>query len=42
MIDDIGNMVDAVYYNKLISNCGSIVHSGDQRDGTLEGYDEMI
>jgi len=33
MIDDIGNIVDAVYYNKLVSDCGSISHSGDKRDG---------
>ena len=42
MINDIGDIVDAVYYNKLRSDCGSIVHSGDQRDGTKEGYDEVI
>ena len=33
MIDDCGTIVDAVYYNKLESNCKAITHSGDQRDG---------
>ena len=42
MIDDIGNIVDAVYYNKLKSDCGAIIHTGDQQDGTKEGYDESI
>jgi len=43
MIDDVGNIVDAVYYNKLVSDCGSIVHSGDNEDGTgVAGFDEFI
>ena len=29
MMDDMGNITDAVYYNKLNSDCGSIFHSGD-------------
>ena len=37
-----GLTIDAVFYNKLASDCGSITHSGDQRDGTREGYDEVI
>lgn len=42
MIDDVGNIMDAVYYNKLKSDCGSITHSGDHRDGQKEGPDEQI
>ena len=42
MINEFGTTVDAVYYNKLTSDCGSVKHSGDQRDGTKEGYDEVI
>ena len=29
LIDDIGRIVDAVYYNQLVSKCGAITHSGD-------------
>lgn len=42
MLDDFGSMVDAVYYNKTVSDFGSIVHSGDNRDGTGDGDDECI
>ena len=42
MINDIGVIKDAVYYNKLESDCKSIVHSGDNKDGMKEGYDELI
>ena len=42
MIDEMGAVKDAVFYNKLVSDCQSIRHSGDQRDGTAEGYDEKI
>ena len=42
MLDEMGSVVDAVYYNKLFSDNGAIYHSGDQRDGTAEGYDEKI
>ena len=34
--------MDAVYYNQLTSECSTITHSGDQRDGTHDGYDELI
>jgi len=40
MIDDIGSVIDAVFYNKLVSDCGSITHSGDNKDGKREGFDE--
>ena len=42
MLDDFGTTVDAVYYNKQSSDCGLVKHSGDQRDGTATGFDEVI
>ena len=33
---------DAVFYNKLTSDCGAIKHSGDNRDGQQDGFDELI
>jgi len=33
MIDEMGVIKDAVFYNKLNSDCGAITHSGDNRDG---------
>ena len=42
MLDDFGTTVDAVYYNKQSSDCGNVKHSGDQRDGTATGFDEVI
>ena len=33
MIDEVGFVKDACYFNKLRSDCGSIVHSGDQVTG---------
>ena len=37
-----GHTIDAVFYNKLNSDCQAISHSGDQKDGVKEGYDEVI
>ena len=42
MLDDCGATIDAVYYNKLRSDDGSIVHSGDSKDGVIKGYNEVI
>ena len=42
LISELGATVDAVYYNQLESECGAIHHSGDQRDGSVDGFDEMI
>ena len=42
LIDDFGQTIDAVYYNKTVSDCGQVKHSGDQRDGTATGFDEVI
>lgn len=33
---------DVVFYNQLISGCGSVKHTGDNRDGEGEGDDEQI
>ena len=35
-------MVDYVYFNKLSSNNGSIIHSGDNLTGAGSGDDEVI
>ncbi len=33
---------DFIFYNKLESNCGSILHSGDNLTGDGDGDDEQI
>ena len=33
---------DFIYYNKLSSDCGSVVHTGDNRTGDGDGDDESI
>ena len=42
LIDEVGTVKDACYFNKLRSDCGSIVHSGDVVGGDKRGYDETI
>lgn len=42
ILDAFGTVLDAVYFNKLSSDCGGVVHSGDQRDGSAAGYDEVV
>lgn len=42
LINDVGSIADAVYYNQLVSKCGAITHSGDCKDGKTEGFDELI
>jgi len=37
-----GVLVDACYYNNLNCSNGALVHSGDNRDGAGEGFDETI
>ena len=37
-----GKYIDSCYYNKLSILDGCITHSGDQRDGKQEGWDEQI
>jgi tellurium resistance protein TerD len=33
---------DFIFYNNLVSTCGSVRHTGDNRTGAGEGDDEMI
>ena len=33
---------DFIYYNKLKSDCGSVIHNGDNRTGDGDGDDESI
>ena len=42
VFDDCGVLVDACFYNRLEACFGALVHSGDNRDGVLEGVDERI
>ena len=35
-------MVDVVWYKKLRSTCGSVIHSGDNLTGVGDGDDEVI
>lgn len=35
-------VVDTVWFRQLKSNCGSVVHSGDNRTGKGDGDDEVI
>jgi stress response protein SCP2 len=37
-----GVVIDAAYYNQLSACNGGITHSGDCRDGSIEGFDEVI
>ena len=37
-----GVLRDAAYYNQLSACDGAILHSGDNRDGRIDGYDEFI
>jgi len=40
--DSCTTLVDACFYNQLEILNGSIKHSGDERDGNKEGFDEVI
>ena len=42
MIDEMGQIFDAVYFNKLQSDCKAVRHHGDSKSGETEGYDEVI
>lgn len=33
---------DFIFYNNLVSVCGSVKHQGDNRTGDAEGYDEKV
>lgn len=36
------NDADFIFYNKLSSDCGSVIHQGDNRTGAGDGDDESI
>jgi len=42
MFDWGGVLVDACYYNQLTCLSGAVRHSGDNKDGRKEGFDETI
>ena len=42
LLNDLGQIVDAVFYNNLVSKCGSVIHSGDNKDGRKDGFDEIV
>ncbi|QCR38533.1 TerD family protein [Nissabacter sp. SGAir0207] len=42
MLDSTGREVDTVWFRKLESDCGAVVHSGDNRTGAGDGDDEVI
>lgn len=45
MVGDKGKVrsdADFIFYNKLVSSCGSIEHTGDNRTGDGDGDDEAI
>lgn len=42
LIDQSGTPLDVVWFRQLESNCGSVVHSGDNLTGEGDGDDEVI
>ena len=43
MVNELGQIVDCVFYNKIKSDCKSIVHSGYDADRLCPSiYDEII
>jgi tellurium resistance protein TerZ len=42
VFDSLGLMLDACFFNNLSAAEGSLVHSGDSRDGVAAGVDEMV
>ena len=42
LLTDGGQLIDAVYFKKTLSDDQSVKHSGDERSGKAEGYDEKI
>ncbi|MCG5128872.1 tellurium resistance TerZ family protein [Enterobacter mori] len=42
LMDSIGNKVDTIWFRKLKSTCGAVVHSGDNLTGEGDGDDEVI
>ncbi|WJY16955.1 TerD family protein [Pectobacteriaceae bacterium CE90] len=42
LLDSTGKALDTIWFRKLKSNCGSVVHLGDNLTGEGEGVDEVI
>ena len=42
MVNERGEIVDSVFYNKTESDCSSVDHKRYDGDGRIEGYDEII
>jgi tellurium resistance protein TerZ len=42
LFDEQGKQTDVVWFRQLKSNDGSVVHTGDNRDGAGDGDDEQI
>lgn len=42
LLDSSGNTIDTIWFRKLTSSCGSVVHSGDNLTGEGDGDDEVI
>lgn len=42
LMDSTGKTIDTVWFRKLKSTCGSVVHSGDNLTGEGDGDDEVI
>ncbi|MEA9389597.1 TerD family protein [Acerihabitans sp. TG2] len=42
LLDQSGNTIDTIWFRKLKSSCGSVVHQGDNLTGEGDGDDEVI
>lgn len=42
LLDRTGQTIDTIWFRKLKSNCGSVVHMGDNLTGEGDGDDEVI
>lgn len=42
LMDNAGNTIDTIWFRKLQSSCGSVIHGGDNLTGEGDGDDEII
>lgn len=42
LLGSAGNKIDTIWFRKLQSSCGSVIHSGDNLTGEGDGDDEVI
>ncbi|WP_312176014.1 TerD family protein [Pseudescherichia sp.] len=42
LMDSAGNKIDTIWFRKLKSSCGSVIHTGDNLTGEGDGDDEVI